>query len=114
MLVVANKIDAAQDHAATVETGLVPSRGKKKAVSKKKPTEPAKLAALRAFAKKKKLPFYAISAVTGEGVDPLKYAMWEQVQTLRKKEATAAAADDTGFAVVTPGPRRRRPRDWRK
>jgi GTP-binding protein len=102
MLVAANKIDAAQASAPA-----------KKSRSKK-PVEPEKLAQVRAFAKKKRLPFYAISAVTGEGVELLKYAMWEQVQKLRTKEATEAAAQDTGFAVVTPSPRRRRPRDWRK
>jgi GTPase len=36
---------------------------------------PAKLKKLAAFAKRRKLPFYAISAVTGEGIEPLKFAI---------------------------------------
>jgi GTP-binding protein len=36
---------------------------------------PAKLKKLIAFAKRRKLPFHAISAVTGEGIEPLKYAI---------------------------------------
>jgi GTP-binding protein len=36
---------------------------------------PAKLKKLAAFAKRRKLPFYAISAVSGEGIEPLKYAI---------------------------------------
>ena len=39
-----------------------------------------KLKKLRAFAKKKKLPLYELSAVTGEGVDKLVYAMAEKVR----------------------------------
>jgi GTP-binding protein len=113
LLVVANKIDAAQDFDdAAVRAASLPSRkkgAKKKAVpKKKKPTEPAKLAALRAFAKKKRLPFYAISAVTGQGVDELKYAMWDEVKKLRKKHAKSEA--EPTLAVTE---RRRRPRDWR-
>jgi GTP-binding protein len=41
--------------------------------------DPAKLKKLTAMAKRKKLPLYLISAVTGEGVDKLKYAMAEAV-----------------------------------
>src|SRR3984957_4542117 len=37
--------------------------------------DPAKLKKLAAFAKRRKLPFYVISAVTGEGIEPLKYAI---------------------------------------
>ena len=36
---------------------------------------PAKLKKLAAMAKRRKLPFYPISAVTGEGIEPLKYAI---------------------------------------
>lgn len=36
---------------------------------------PDKLKKLRAMAKRKKLPFYEISAVTGEGIEPLKHAI---------------------------------------
>lgn len=41
---------------------------------------PEKLKKLRAFAKKKKLPIYEISAVTGEGVDALVYAMAAKIR----------------------------------
>ncbi|HZY64069.1 MAG TPA: GTPase ObgE [Edaphobacter sp.] len=44
---------------------------------------PEKLKKLAAMAKRRKLPFYAISAVTGEGVDTLKYAIAEAVATHR-------------------------------
>jgi GTPase involved in cell partitioning and DNA repair len=41
---------------------------------------PDKLKKLRAFAKRKKLPIYEISAVTGEGVDALVYAMAAKIR----------------------------------
>ena len=44
---------------------------------------PAKLKKLVAFAKRRKLPFFAISAVTGEGIEPLKYAIAELVEAHR-------------------------------
>src|SRR5580704_11651624 len=44
---------------------------------------PDKLKKLRAMAKRRKLPFYKISAVTGEGVDALKYAIAEKVAAHR-------------------------------
>jgi len=44
---------------------------------------PAKLKKLAAFAKRRKLPFYAISSVTGEGIEPLKYAIAEMVEAHR-------------------------------
>jgi GTP-binding protein len=42
-----------------------------------------KLKKLRAMAKRRKLPFYEISAVTGAGVDALKYALAEMVHIHR-------------------------------
>jgi GTPase len=53
MLLVAAKIDAAQD--------------------------PARIESLRALAAERGLPFFAISSVTGEGLDPLRFAMAERV-----------------------------------
>ncbi len=44
---------------------------------------PDKLKKLRAFAKRRKLPFAQISAVTGEGIESLKYALAELVQQHR-------------------------------
>ncbi len=44
---------------------------------------PAKLKKLTAYAKRRKLAFYAISAVTGEGIEPLKYAISEMVAAHR-------------------------------
>lgn len=45
---------------------------------------PDKVKKLKAMAKRKKLPFYAISAVTGENVDELKYAIADAVEQFRK------------------------------
>src|SRR5579875_2933082 len=47
---------------------------------------PDKLKKLQTMAKRRKLPFYVISAVTGEGVDALKYAIGERVKELRKED----------------------------
>jgi GTPase len=44
---------------------------------------PDKLKKLTAMAKRRKLPFYAISAVTGEGIEPLKHAIAKLVETHR-------------------------------
>ncbi len=44
---------------------------------------PEKLKKLTAMAKRRKLPFYAISAVSGQGIEELKYAVAEMVQTHR-------------------------------
>ncbi|HLV88498.1 MAG TPA: GTPase ObgE [Candidatus Sulfotelmatobacter sp.] len=49
-----------------------------------------KLAALKRYAKKKKLKLYEISAVTGKGIEALKFAIAEEVQALRELEAQAA------------------------
>jgi GTP-binding protein len=51
---------------------------------------PEKLKKLKAWATKKKLKLYPISAVTGEGIDKLKYAMLEEVMKARKALATPA------------------------
>jgi GTP-binding protein len=50
---------------------------------------PAKLKKLAAMAKRRKLPFYKISAVTGEGIDRLKYAIAEMVAAHRPIEIEA-------------------------
>jgi GTP-binding protein len=67
MFVVATKLDAAQD-AKRVES-------------------------LRRIAKRRALPFFAISAVTGQGVDELKRAMAGMILTRAASQKTSAAAD---------------------
>ncbi|AXC11548.1 GTP-binding protein Obg [Acidisarcina polymorpha] len=54
--------------------------------SKADVANPEKLKKLQSMAKRRKLPFYAISAVSGLGVDALKYAVGEQVHNLRERE----------------------------
>jgi GTP-binding protein len=53
---------------------------------------PAKLKKLATFAKRRKLPFFAISAVTGEGIEPLKYAIAELVAEHRHAGTEGAPA----------------------
>ncbi len=62
---------------------------------------PAKLKKLAAFAKRRKLPFYAISAVTGEGIDKLKYAIAEAVAQHRPA-IDLAALKDAAPAIYKP------------
>jgi GTP-binding protein len=45
-----------------------------------------KLAALKRYCKKRKLKLYEISAVTGKGIEALKYAIAEEVQELREPD----------------------------
>jgi GTP-binding protein len=58
---------------------------------------PDKLKKLQAMAKRRKLPFYALSAVTGEGVDALRYVMAEYVRAHRIEQLSAAAELAGGF-----------------
>lgn len=77
--------------------------------------DPSRLDALRAHADALGLPFFAISAVTGEGVHALLEALWPHVEdgrTARRETAQAAAAAPTetpGSAGTTP-PAGERPR----
>jgi GTPase len=52
-----------------------------------------KLKKLETMAKRRKLPFYAISAVSGLGVEKLKYAIGERVRELRNETASAGSAE---------------------
>jgi GTP-binding protein len=52
---------------------------------------PEKLKKLAAMAKRRKLPFYKISSVTGEGVDALKYAIAEMVAAHRPIDLASEA-----------------------
>jgi GTP-binding protein len=45
-----------------------------------------RLTKLKQWSTRKKLKLYPISAVTGEGVDKLKFAMAEAVEKLRQRE----------------------------
>lgn len=113
MVVVANKIDAMQGMAGT--SASVKSRdvaryvsskksaakrgGKQKpsARAKKSPQPTTKLDLLERYCKKHKLELYPISAVTGEGIEKLKYAIGAQVHKVREREAKAEA--DSRVAV---------------
>ncbi len=55
---------------------------------------PEKLKKLQAYAKRRKLPFHAVSAVTGEGIDALKYALGQAVEDHR-----------SGIEMTPPPPR---------
>jgi len=97
MIVVASKIDVLQKEDA--ESAQPPTKSAKKksakttarsVAAKKKPRAGKwedKLTRLEKFCKKKRLPLYPISAVTGAGVERLKYAMGKMVQEARKAEA---------------------------
>jgi GTP-binding protein len=50
-----------------------------------------KLAALKRYCKKHKLKLYEISAVTGKGIEDLKYAMAAAIEELREKDLQTAA-----------------------
>ncbi|HZR29079.1 MAG TPA: GTPase ObgE [Terriglobales bacterium] len=100
MIVVASKIDALQNFSAMPAEQLP---GKKTAAKKKSAKKSGsaktsgrstaarrapgklenKLQRLEKYCKKKKLELFPISAVTGEGIDALKYALAKKVQKLR-------------------------------
>jgi GTP-binding protein len=61
------------------------------AATKADVANPEKLKKLQAMAKRKKLPLYLISAVSGEGIEKLKYAIGERVRELRHQEHAAAS-----------------------
>jgi GTPase len=52
-----------------------------------------KLAALKKYCRKKKLKLYEISAVTGKGIEELKYAMAAAVDELRERDLQLAAEE---------------------
>jgi GTPase len=49
-----------------------------------------KLAKLKRYCKRKKLELFAISAVTGEGVEALKWAMAQRLEAMREEETQAS------------------------
>ncbi len=62
---------------------------------------PEKLAKLKRFAKRKKLPFHEVSAVTGSGIDALLWAMANRLG--------ASPAPESAEYTVLPRPRQKRP-----
>lgn len=60
-----------------------------------------KLAKLRRYCTKHKLPLYPISAVTGEGVEKLKHAIAKNVMEVRQAELTAAATPKPNAEPIT-------------
>jgi len=61
------------------------------AASKMDIAERAKLAELRGYCKKRRLQLFPISAVTGRGIDELKYALAERLRGLRRRETEREA-----------------------
>ena len=62
-----------------------------------------KLAALKKYCKKHKLKLYEISAVTGKGIDELKFAMAEEVNSLREQALKQVeAAEDKVRLMLRP------------
>jgi len=59
-----------------------------------------KLAKLKQYCKKKKLELFPISAVTGEGIEKLKWAMAEKVEQMREESRQVAAASPPGNTLV--------------
>ncbi len=51
-----------------------------------------KLAKLKRYCKRKKLELFPISAVTGEGIEELKWTMAQRVEKLRRAEAGKASS----------------------
>jgi GTP-binding protein len=51
-----------------------------------------KLAKLKRYAKSRDLEFFPISAVTGEGVEKLKYAMADKVEEVRRAQPAEVSA----------------------
>ena len=94
VIVAASKIDAAQSAEKPHTKGT-----KKKATKAAK--EPEKLAKLRKFCKKHKLELYPISAVTGEGIDELKYAIGRRVQAMRAEETDSSQSREEHEALGT-------------
>jgi GTP-binding protein len=61
--------------------------------SKADVANPDKLKKLRAMAKRRKLPFFAISAVSGAGIRELKYALGDLVRASREAEIAPVPAN---------------------
>jgi len=53
---------------------------------------PEKLKKLTTYAKRRRLEFHAISAVTGQGIDALKWALAKRVQPTEETDTAKRAA----------------------
>jgi len=53
-----------------------------------------KLTKLRTYCRRKKLALFPISAVTGKGIEELKYAMAERVEEVRQLEIATPSSTD--------------------
>jgi GTP-binding protein len=69
------------------------------AASKIDVANPEKLKKLKQWATRRKLKLYPISAVTGEGIDKLKFAMAEEVERVRKTLAAESPASASEGAL---------------
>ncbi len=67
---------------------------------------PDKLSKLKRYASRSKRPFFAISAVTGEGIEALKWEMAKRVESLRAASA-AEALEEPEIVDPLPSGRRR-------
>jgi GTP-binding protein len=66
--------------------------------------DPARLARLEEHLRRLGVPLYAVSAATGEGLDPLLEAVWRAVASARDRDAAAAARpSDDDEATVPSG-----------
>jgi len=75
--------------------------------SKMDSANPEKLAKLRRFAKRRKLPLYEISAVTGAGLNELKWAMARSVGEARQ---AGAQGEEVRVDLEEPPPAKRSPK----
>jgi GTPase len=71
--------------------------------SKVDAANPDKLARLKRYSKRQKLEFYAISAVTGEGVEELKSVMARKVEEIRRSEAAASDSGESSAPTQSEG-----------
>src|SRR5439155_18340401 len=95
MIVAASKIDALEKPKVEPTKKLSAARGSsastrgRSAAAKKIAKPQNKLDRLAAFCRKKRLKLFPISAVTGEGIDALKYALGKEVEKLRHQAPAA-------------------------
>ena len=62
--------------------------------------DPAAVRKLERHVRKQDLPFFRISAVTGEGIDVLLQAMWREIAAVRELPAAVDPPDDGGVDLI--------------